>query len=132
MKPWKTLRATATCAAVIALAACDQLVSPVQPSRATSTVLSQSSSMALVNSHQEIAIVNAIGNCRGPVLTILRSLLGRGDLVSVQDENGLFAFQLSSQGHTSCHTIEYEDIVPPDGLSCGDEVTSVDAVACPF
>jgi len=121
------LRWTVACTAVIALAACEASVSPVQPSPVAPHTFSQPA--ALVSPNQATAIANAIGNCKGPVLSILKILFGTGTLVSFQDNGSIFSFELSSPGHTSSHTIDYSDDAAPTGLSCGDTVEAVDGIA---
>ena len=129
MTLWTILRSTAGFAVVVALIACEQPVSPLQPSPLISPNFSQGSPTTLVSPKQATAIANAIGNCRGPVLTVLKTLFGSGALVSFQDNGSVLSFELSSPGHTSSHTIEYSDDASPTGLSCGDTVEAVDGIA---
>lgn len=124
---WTILRSTVAGTAVLALAACESSMSPVQPSPVASHTFSRPA--ALISPNQATAIANAIGNCRGPVLSILKILFGSGTLVSFQDDGTIFSFELSSPGHTSSHTIEYSEAAAPAGLSCGDAVEAVDGIA---
>jgi hypothetical protein len=127
MTLWMILKSMAAGAILIALAACERSVSPVQPSPVPSHTLSQPA--ALISPNQATAIANAIGNCKGPVLAILKILFGSGTLVSFDDDGNIFSFELSSPGHTSSHTIDYSDDAAPTGLSCGDTVEAVDGIA---